>query len=135
MNFAKAFKSKIVLSSIAEFYWSGEYEILLKHITGPLSDKSFPSVCIDIFRIMSLKNVDDERWMIEYGLFLKKEKLNIFAHDEYNYIKAFLLIHLLGTIDAEPAPKILLKNVSKNILKYLPFNKWDTGYKHLVTEE
>ena len=119
----RSLKDKYIVNIVAAFFWNGDYKFVLKHFTGPFSTQRPYAVYATVFRILSLKNLEDDEWKSDYGYLLSKNLLDVFEKDDREYIRVFLLKYLSGSIDLDPRPEINLDHVSKTTKKYFPLEK------------
>jgi len=118
----KKINRKIVLSCVSRFYRDGHLDLVLKYVPGPHPPLYVTSVYKNVFRILTLKRLGEEKWYDEYGHFLRQNNLSVIPQEDYKYMRLFLIKNLADSVDFDSHFSIEKKYVSRKVKKYFPMD-------------
>ena len=119
-------KRRFILNSIGSFYSSGDYALVTKHAKRPFSLRRREEALSNIFRILSLKKLNQPEWKKEFAYLVEKNFLELFNSDEREYLNQILHLELFGEYNSFTQKKINVENLSKTIRSYLLEDIGDT---------
>lgn len=97
----------------------GDYALVIKHAKKPFSLRRRDEALCNIFRILSLKKINQREWEKEFSYLIDKNFLEVFNSDEQEYLNQFLHIELFGEYNSSNKRNINVQNLSKTIRLYL----------------
>lgn len=113
-------KHRFIVDSIGSFYSSSDYTLVIKYVGKPFSQRRKDEALCNIFRILSLRKLNQDQWEKEFEYFIDKSFLDLFNPDEREYLTQILHLELFGEYNLSTERQVNVQNLSNAIRSYLP---------------
>lgn len=102
-------------------FHQGKYEDILRVYKRPLDGSDLSVIYQNIFRVLCLIKLSDDRWESEYLSLMKEGDLDILGHNDKLYIQKYIA-HNLDNPEVDPNyyATYSLKEVSKETKSFFP---------------